>query len=70
MSQNYYEELARGSPFAIFVDLEVMIAGYGVVRRLEAEHGIPAVAGHDPLVMDRFPRLDGELDGLGVRLSS
>jgi glyoxylase-like metal-dependent hydrolase (beta-lactamase superfamily II) len=66
---HYYEELERGWPFAIFVDLDVMVAGYDVVRRLEAEHGVLAVAGHDPLVMDRFPRLDGELEGLGVRLS-
>jgi glyoxylase-like metal-dependent hydrolase (beta-lactamase superfamily II) len=67
---HYYEELERGWPFAIFVHLDVMIAGYDVVRRLEAEHGVPVVAGHDPLVMDRFPRLDGGLEDLGVRLSS
>ena len=66
---HYYEELERGWPFAIFVDLDVMVAGYDVVRRLEAEHGVLAVPGHDPLVVDRFPALDGELADLGVRLS-
>jgi glyoxylase-like metal-dependent hydrolase (beta-lactamase superfamily II) len=63
---HYYDELEHGWPFAIFVDLEAMVAGYDVVRRLAAEHGAPVVAGHDPLVMERFPVVGG---GLGVRVT-
>jgi len=62
---HYYEELDRNWPFVIFVDLDVMVAGYDTVRRLAAEHEAPVVAGHDPLVMERFPLV---ADGLGVRV--
>jgi glyoxylase-like metal-dependent hydrolase (beta-lactamase superfamily II) len=66
---HYYEELERGWPFEIVVDLEEMVAGYATVKRLAGEHGAPIVAGHDPLVCERFPALEGERQGLGVRLS-
>ena len=63
---HYYAELDHDWPFAIFFDLEAMVAGYDTVRRLAMELDVPVVAGHDPLVMERFPVID---DGLGVRLS-
>jgi glyoxylase-like metal-dependent hydrolase (beta-lactamase superfamily II) len=65
---HYYEELERGWPFEIVVDLEEMVTGYETVKRLAAERGAPVVAGHDPLVCERFPPLEDE-QGLGVRLS-
>jgi len=46
------------------VDLEDMYAGYELLRPLAALPGASLLAGHDPLVLERFPVLDG---GLGVR---
>jgi hypothetical protein len=45
-----------------------MQAGYELLRCLAAR-GAAIVAGHDPLVLDRFPRLEGELSELGVRVA-
>jgi glyoxylase-like metal-dependent hydrolase (beta-lactamase superfamily II) len=62
---HYYEELERDRPFAIFVDLAELYAGYDALRALGPR---TLVAGHDPLVMERFPRLDGECAELAVRV--
>jgi glyoxylase-like metal-dependent hydrolase (beta-lactamase superfamily II) len=57
---HYYEEMERDWPCSLLVDVAETYAGYDLLRELEAE-GRRIVAGHDPLVMERFPRLDGEL---------
>ena len=49
-----YENLERRKPFPIVVDVEDMLAGFATVERL-ATSGL-WVPGHDPLVMERFPR--------------
>jgi glyoxylase-like metal-dependent hydrolase (beta-lactamase superfamily II) len=65
---HFYEELDGGASFAIFSDLEEMNEGYELLREL-GRRGAVVVPGHDPLVLDRFPRLDGELSELGVRVA-
>jgi glyoxylase-like metal-dependent hydrolase (beta-lactamase superfamily II) len=57
---HYYEEMERDWPCSLLVDVAETYAGYELLRELEAG-GRKIVAGHDPLVMERFPRLAGEL---------
>jgi len=51
---HFYEELERDRPFDVLVDLAEMYAGYDTLRRLAAEPRAALVAGHDPLVLERF----------------
>lgn len=55
---HYYEEFERELPFEIYVDLDDMIAGYGLLRELAARTGAVLVPGHDPEVTERFPAVD------------
>jgi glyoxylase-like metal-dependent hydrolase (beta-lactamase superfamily II) len=55
---HFYDEADLDRPFALFTDLPDMYAGYLTLRALEAS-GAAVVAGHDPLVGERFPRVDG-----------
>jgi glyoxylase-like metal-dependent hydrolase (beta-lactamase superfamily II) len=57
---HYYEEMERDWPCSIVVDVAETYAGYELLRELGAD-GARILAGHDPLVLERFPRLDGEL---------
>jgi glyoxylase-like metal-dependent hydrolase (beta-lactamase superfamily II) len=50
---HYYEELERDRPFAIVASLADMYAAFDQIREL-AEAGARVVAGHDPLVAERF----------------
>jgi glyoxylase-like metal-dependent hydrolase (beta-lactamase superfamily II) len=65
---HYYEELELERPFEILVDLPAMYAAYATVRELAGRPGAALLVGHDPEVMKRFPPLDGEAAGLGVRV--
>src|SRR6266566_4772510 len=49
---HYYEELERDRPFSIVANLAEMYAAFDRIRELAA--GARVVAGHDPLVADRF----------------
>lgn len=53
-AMHYYEELELDRPYATFVDLEGMYRTYEYLRD-RASAGAVLVAGHDPLVMTRFP---------------
>jgi glyoxylase-like metal-dependent hydrolase (beta-lactamase superfamily II) len=64
---HFYEELDGDVTFAFCASLEEARAGYGLLRDLAARDA-EIVAGHDPRVLDRFPRLEGELSELGVRV--
>ena len=55
---HFYDEADLDRPFALFTDLPDMYAGYVTLRGLEAS-GAVVVAGHDPLVADQFPTVDG-----------
>jgi glyoxylase-like metal-dependent hydrolase (beta-lactamase superfamily II) len=65
---HYYEELERDRPFVVVADLAGMYAAFDTVGELAATHGTALVAGHDPLVMQRFPPADGSAGDLAVRV--
>ena len=50
---HYYEELERDRPFSIVASLADMYAAFDRIREL-ADGGALVVAGHDPLVAERF----------------
>jgi glyoxylase-like metal-dependent hydrolase (beta-lactamase superfamily II) len=66
---HFYEELERDRPCGIVTDLARVYAAYDRIRALADERGAHVLAGHDPLVMDRFPRLPGADADLGVRVA-
>lgn len=53
-----YEDLELDRPSAVVADLAAMYRAHARIRDLAAA-GTTIVPGHDPLVMDRFPRLEG-----------
>lgn len=56
---HYYENLETGNPFPAVFDLDDMLAGYALIRELADDEAL-IVPGHDPLVRERFPRVDVE----------
>jgi glyoxylase-like metal-dependent hydrolase (beta-lactamase superfamily II) len=56
---HYYEELERDRPFSTVADLAEMYAAFDRIREMEQDAGTRVVAGHDPVVTERFPALDG-----------
>jgi glyoxylase-like metal-dependent hydrolase (beta-lactamase superfamily II) len=66
---HFYEELERDYACAVLTDLGRVYAAYDRIRTLADERGARVVAGHDPLVMDRFTRLTGANADLGVRVA-
>jgi glyoxylase-like metal-dependent hydrolase (beta-lactamase superfamily II) len=64
---HYYEELERDRPCAVLIDLEDTYRALDTLRELAAA-GHPIVAGHDPLVTQRFPSVDGALSGIAYRV--
>jgi len=51
---HYYEELERDRPFSIVASLADMYAAFDQIRELASGPGASVVAGHDPLVAERF----------------
>ena len=51
---HYYEELERDRPFSIVANLADMYAAFDQIHEMGAEPGARVVAGHDPLVAERF----------------
>lgn len=66
---HYYEELDRGVPFAIAVDLGAMLAAHDLIRELadSEAHIIPA---HDPLIADLYPAVSPDLAGRILQLDA
>jgi glyoxylase-like metal-dependent hydrolase (beta-lactamase superfamily II) len=64
---HFYEELDADRPFAVLSNLTELYAGYDLLRGLAAI-GATIVPGHDPAVLDRFPRMPGTLAEIGVRV--
>ena len=52
---HYYEEMERDRPFSIVASIADMYAAFDQIREL-ANGGARVVAGHDPLVAERFGR--------------
>ena len=54
-----YEEVDRDRPYETFTDLIEVFGAYARLRDLRDRDGAVLVAGHDPLVAERFARLPG-----------
>jgi hypothetical protein len=61
---HFYEEVDRDRACGVLHDLARVYGAYDTIRA-HIDRGARLVAGHDPLVMDRFPRLASDPD-LGV----
>jgi glyoxylase-like metal-dependent hydrolase (beta-lactamase superfamily II) len=59
---HYYEELERDRPFTTVVNLADMYAAFDQIREMEQDAGTRVIAGHDPVVAERFPAFHGEDD--------
>ena len=53
---HFYEEVERDRPFAILADLPAMYRAYDTMAQLAKQPNTYLVAGHDPVVRDRFDR--------------
>ena len=51
---HFYAEAERDRPFAIVADLPAMYRAYDLLNELAGQRGTRLVAGHDPLVSERF----------------
>ena len=65
---HYYDEVTLDRPFVIVHDLERMYQAFDVLSDLDRRSGLSLVAGHDPLVLERFPAISADDPGLGVRV--
>ncbi len=63
------EEFERDRPFAVVTDLAAMYEAYDVLRALTRETGAVMVPGHEPSVMERFPRVEGPAADLAVQIA-
>jgi glyoxylase-like metal-dependent hydrolase (beta-lactamase superfamily II) len=64
---HYYDEVLLDRPFLIVADLPRMYQAFDTISTMAKSPGTAFVAGHDPLVFDRFPALDERDRGFGVR---
>lgn len=65
---HYYDEVDLDRPFLMVADLPRMYEAFDAVSKIAGSPGAKFVAGHDPLVLDRFEALDGADPGFGVRV--
>lgn len=56
---HFYEEMDKDRPFALFTDLVGMFEAYALLRDLQ-DAGARIIAGHDPLVTERYGTVDGQ----------
>jgi len=67
---HYYEEMDRDRPYELFTNIFQMYDAYAELRRMR-DDGAIIVAGHDPLVMERFALVESTDPQLqAVRISS
>jgi glyoxylase-like metal-dependent hydrolase (beta-lactamase superfamily II) len=57
---HYHEELDHDRPFYIYSDMLAMLRTYDLLRAKAAEPNTRIVAGHDPIEMDRFKRVNAD----------
>jgi len=64
---HFYENFEMGKVFPIVVDVEDVLNGYARMETLAASrrHIVP---GHDPLVLQRYPALNGQMQGIVHRV--
>ena len=66
-SSHFYENFEQGKVFPLTIDIENVLNGY---TRLTQLAGSPkrVVPGHDPLVLQRYPALNSQTQGIAHRL--
>jgi glyoxylase-like metal-dependent hydrolase (beta-lactamase superfamily II) len=66
-SSHFYENFEKGKVFPITVDIADVLSGYERLKALAASprHIVP---GHDPLVLQRYPALNSQTQGIAHRL--
>jgi hypothetical protein len=55
------------NPYPVIFEIDKVLAGYDRLKEL-ADTPDHIVAGHDPLVMELYPAVSGDLEGIAVRL--
>jgi len=65
---HFYANIEKDRPFSVITDLRQMYEAFDIVRALadSPEHIVP---GHDPEVMNRYPPVSPELEGIAVRVA-
>jgi glyoxylase-like metal-dependent hydrolase (beta-lactamase superfamily II) len=67
-ASHYYANVAEDRAFITFTDLPGVFRAFDALRRLAG--GLDrVVAGHDPLVLQRYPPVSPELAGIAARLA-
>ncbi len=66
-ASHLYGNIGRNAPFPLVHNVADMLEGYGIVRAM-ADSEAHIVPGHDPLVMQRYPAPNAQLQGKVVRL--
>jgi glyoxylase-like metal-dependent hydrolase (beta-lactamase superfamily II) len=66
-ASHYYEHFEQGRVFPTTFNIGEVLEGYNRLFAL-AESPQHIVPGHDPLVMQRYPAVSGDLEGIAVRL--
>ncbi|MCU1526561.1 MAG: N-acyl homoserine lactonase family protein [Frondihabitans sp.] len=64
---HFYANYEQEAPFAVFTDLRLMYRSYQTMKDLVNDPTL-IVPGHDPLVFERFPTVEG-LDGIAIRIA-
>ena len=64
---HYYDEVDLDRPFLMVADLPRMYEAFDTVSTIVKTPGMAYVAGHDPLVFERFVAIDPADPGFGVR---
>lgn len=64
---HFFEHIETGRCFPNVFHVGRMLEGYDTLRRLAESPG-HIIPGHDPLVMERYPAVSEELEGIAVRL--
>jgi glyoxylase-like metal-dependent hydrolase (beta-lactamase superfamily II) len=64
-ASHYYGNMQRRSPFPIVYNIGDMVDGWQTCERL-AGHPDRIIPGHDPLVRELYPRVDGSVDAYAV----
>jgi len=66
-AMHLYDNRETGNPFPIIYKAPDMMAGWETLRGLadSEDHLVP---GHDPQVMQRYPAVSDELEGIAIRL--
>jgi hypothetical protein len=68
-ASHYYRNMEEGRPFPVVANIPEMVDGWNFMRTLVSDPKY-IVAGHDPLVMQRYSPPSPDLEGIVVRLDA